>query len=160
MWKHCRKEGEITMKWTIKSFNELTNNELYELLKLRVDVFVVEQACVYPEIDGHDQNSLHLFSTADGEIMAYARLVPAGEKYEQASIGRVIVAPAKRKLGLGRGLIEKAITTITEAWQVDEIKLQAQSHLENFYGSFGFQATSEVYDDGGVPHVDMLLKVR
>lgn len=148
------------MEWTIKSFDELTTDELYSLLKVRVDVFVVEQACAYPEIDGHDQRSLHLFSIQDGEIAAYARLVPAGEKYDHASIGRVLVSSSKRKTGLGRELMAKAIVTIIEQWEVEEIQLQAQSHLQNFYGSFGFEPTSEVYDDGGIPHVDMLLKVR
>jgi ElaA protein len=148
------------MEWTLKSFDELTTGELYNILKMRVDVFVVEQDCAYPEIDGHDQRSLHLFSIQDGVIAAYARLVPAGEKYNQASIGRVLVTPSKRKSGLGRKLIAQAISVMIEKWEVEEIQLQAQSHLQSFYGSFGFEATSEVYDDGGIPHVDMLLKVR
>ena len=148
------------MEWATKSFNELTTEELYNLLKIRVDVFVVEQQCAYPEIDGHDQASLHLLSIQDGEIAAYARLVPAGEKYEQASIGRVLVAPSKRNSGVGRELVSQAIEKIMEEWDAKEIKLQAQSHLQSFYESFGFQPISEVYDDGGIPHVDMLLTVR
>ncbi|MFC4410517.1 GNAT family N-acetyltransferase [Chungangia koreensis] len=148
------------MKWITKSFDELTTIELYHILKVRTDIFVVEQKCAYPEIDGHDGVSLHLFSLQNGEIAAYARLVPAGEKYEQASIGRVLVIPAKRKSGLGRQLVSQAIDKIKEEWDVKEIKLQAQSHLESFYGSFGFQPVSEIYDDDGIPHVDMLLTVR
>lgn len=148
------------MKWMTKSFSELTTIELYQILKVRTDIFVVEQNCAYPEIDGHDEASMHLFSLHNGEIAAYARLVPAGGKYEQASIGRVLVVPTKRKSGLGRELVAQAIEKIIEEWDVKEIKLQAQSHLQSFYGSFGFQPISDVYDDDGIPHVDMLLTVR
>jgi ElaA protein len=160
MWNISGKGGQFTMKWMTKTFDQLTTYELYNILKVRTDIFVVEQNCAYPEIDGHDEASLHLFSLQDGEIAAYARLVPAGEKYEQASIGRVLVVPSKRKSGLGRELVAEAITKIIAEWDAKEIKLQAQSHLQTFYGSFGFQPISGIYDDDGIPHVDMLLTVR
>lgn len=144
------------MDWMTKSFNALTTSELYEILKARVDVFVVEQKCAYPEIDGHDEASLHLLGIENGELTAYARLVPAGEKYEQASIGRVLVLPAKRNTGLGRQLVAQAISKIEDNWGVNEIRLQAQSHLKDFYGSFGFKPISDEYDDDGIPHIDML----
>jgi len=148
------------MEWIVKEFNQLTSNELYSLLKARVDVFVVEQQCAYPELDGIDEACLHLFHMEDGEVMAYARLVPAGEKYEQASIGRVLVHPTKRKMGLGRVLVQESIDHIVAHYDPKEIRLQAQSHLTGFYASFGFEAISDEYDDDGIPHVDMLLTVR
>lgn len=146
------------MKWKLKSFDELTVNELYKLLQLRVSVFVVEQSCPYPEIDGHDQNCRHLFLEKDDQIVAYARLIPRGVLYESASIGRIVVDKSYRKSGYGRELLNKSIDILMDEWDETEIKLHAQVYLLDFYQSFGFVEMSEHYLEDGIPHVDMLLK--
>lgn len=142
--------------WTVKSFQELTTNELYTYLQLRVNVFVVEQACPYPELDGYDLASYHLAYIENGQVLAYARILPAGVKYSRVSIGRVIVETNARGKGLAKKLMTKAMEFSEQAWPNAEIQLQAQSHLEHFYQSFGFNRISEDYDEDGIPHVDML----
>lgn len=143
------------MDFKIYQFDDLSARTLYDVLKLRVDVFVVEQNCPYPEIDGLDQQAIHLLYSENDAILAYARLVPAGLKYEFPSIGRVIVHKEARGRGLAKQLIEKSIDYISEQWQAQAIQLQGQVYLQEFYQSFGFQPTSERYDEDGIPHVDM-----
>ncbi|ALS79763.1 MULTISPECIES: GNAT family N-acetyltransferase [Planococcus] len=143
------------MDFKIYQFDDLSARTLYDVLKLRVDVFVVEQNCPYPEIDGLDQQAIHLLYSENDAILAYARLVPAGLKYEFPSIGRVIVHKEARGRGLAKQLIEKSIDYISEQWQAQAIQLQGQVYLQEFYQSFGFQPTSESYDEDGIPHVDM-----
>ncbi|KAA0957170.1 GNAT family N-acetyltransferase [Planococcus sp. ANT_H30] len=143
------------MDFKIYQFDDLSARILYDVLKLRVDVFVVEQNCPYPEIDGLDQQSIHLLYSENDAILAYARLVPAGLKYEFPSIGRVIVHEEARGRGLAKQLLEKSIDYISEQWQAQAIQLQGQVYLQEFYQSFGFQPTSESYDEDGIPHVDM-----
>ncbi|PKH11633.1 GNAT family N-acetyltransferase [Planomicrobium sp. MB-3u-38] len=145
------------MTWKFYDFDELTAAELYEMLKLRVDVFVVEQNCPYPELDGLDQKSIHLAYKEDGRILAYARLVPGELKYGVPSIGRVIVSPDARGRGLARELMNKSIGFIFNEWQPEAIRLQGQVYLKEFYQSFGFDPISDVYDEDGIPHVDMKL---
>lgn len=145
------------MKWSAKAFSELTTVELYDIFRLRVDVFVVEQECPYPEIDGFDMTATHLYCKENGQYLAYARLIPAGEKYEEASIGRVLVPESVRGNGAGRELVAKSIEYITEEWGEERIKIQAQSYLKDFYGSFGFKPISGEYDEDGIPHFDMLF---
>lgn len=146
------------MTWKIYGFDELTALELYEILKLRVDVFVVEQNCPYPELDGLDQQSIHLAYRENGEILAYARLVPAGLKYDVPSIGRVIVRPAARGHGLARQLMRKSLDYIFTEWHPAAVQLQGQEYLKGFYQSFGFEPISDVYDEDGIPHLDMRLE--
>lgn len=144
--------------WRIKKYEELTNDELYNIIKERVNVFVVEQDCPYPELDSKDHLAYHLFKVnANGEIIAYSRIFSKGLYYEEASIGRVIVKEAFRKEGLGRELLQRAISFIYEELKESTIKIQAQDYLRDFYGSFGFEAISEVYLEDNIPHVDMLL---
>ena len=145
------------MTWKLYRFEELTASELYEMLKLRVDVFVVEQNCPYPELDNLDQQSVHLAYRENGKILAYARLVPGEIKYGVPSIGRVIVSPDARGRGLARELIRKSIDFIFTEWQSEEIRLQGQLYLKEFYKSFGFDPISDVYDEDGIPHLDMKL---
>ncbi|WP_186576681.1 GNAT family N-acetyltransferase [Aquibacillus kalidii] len=145
------------MEWHLKSFNELTTEELYKILKARVDVFVVEQACPYPEIDNHDQASYHLYLEDKQEIVAYSRLIPEKNIYDQASIGRVLVSDKYRGQGFAKELMEKSIHIITNQWKVEEIKIHGQEYLRNFYGSLGFKEISEVYLEDNIPHVDMIL---
>ena len=145
------------MDWKTYRFDDFTARELYSVLKLRVDVFVVEQNCPYPELDNLDQQSIHLLYRENGEVLAYARLVPAGVKYELPSIGRVIVRDDARGRGLAKQLLERSIDYIVGEWQAQAIQLQGQVYLQEFYQSFGFQPISDSYDEDGIPHVDMKL---
>lgn len=148
------------MAWDVYEFKNLTVLELYEILKLRVDVFVVEQNCPYPELDGLDQEAMHLAYRENGRLLAYARLVPGELKYGVPSIGRVIVCPDARGRGLARELINKCIEYILGEWQSEEIRLQGQLYLKEFYQSFGFDPISDVYDEDGIPHLDMSLRKK
>lgn len=128
--------------------------ELYALLRLRVDIFVVEQACAYPELDGRDEAALHLRLLVDGDTAAYARLWrPQGEP---PRIGRVLVAPAHRGRRLGEALMREAMNACGEHFPGEPIALSAQSHLERFYRSLGFSPISDEYVEDGIPHIDML----
>lgn len=146
------------MRWQLKKFEQLELKELYHILKSRMDIFVVEQKCAYPDIDGIDPDCYHLFKKDQGEIVAYARLVPRGVLQDQPLIGRIIVNQDYRKQGYGRELINQAIKIILEDWQESEIMLQGQTYLRDFYQSFGFEAVSEPYLEDGIPHVDLILK--
>ncbi|MBU9672312.1 GNAT family N-acetyltransferase [Planococcus sp. CP5-4] len=143
------------MAWKSYQFDDFTAQALYNILKLRVEVFVVEQNCPYPELDGLDEVSTHMVYEEDGEVLAYARLVPAGKKYDAPSIGRVIVRKEARGRGLAKELLERSIRYIDEQWKEPEIQLQGQVYLKEFYGSFGFEAISEIYNEDGIPHIDM-----
>ena len=144
------------MQWEIKSFDQLSLQELYTILTLRTNVFVVEQACPYPDLDGKDPNCLHLLGTINGELVAYLRILPAGLRYDEVSIGRVVVKPSHRGKGLGRLMMEQAIHCITNEWKESQIKIGAQAYLEKFYQSLGFEPVSEVYLEDDIPHLDML----
>lgn len=143
--------------WAYKNFNELTTRELYAILQLRNKVFVVEQNCVYQDIDNKDLKSFHLMAF-DGEVLvAYSRILPAGLSFEETSIGRVITAPSCRGKGIGITLIEKAIQAVSSTFNTKQIKIGAQLYLKKFYESFGFIQTSEVYLEDGIEHIDMVL---
>lgn len=144
------------MQWEIKAFDQLSLQELYTMLTLRTNVFVVEQACPYPEVDGKDPNCLHLLGTINGELVAYLRILPAGLIYDEVSIGRVVIKPSHRGKGLGRLMMEQAIHCITNEWKESQIKIGAQAYLEKFYQSLGFEPVSEVYLEDDIPHLDML----
>ncbi|WP_181350237.1 GNAT family N-acetyltransferase [Thalassobacillus sp. CUG 92003] len=148
------------MEWRVRKFSQLTTTQLYTILKLRMDIFVVEQACAYPELDGYDADSIHLWLEAGGEVITYSRLVPPNSKYKQASIGRVLVHPEHRGHGYARLVMEKSIAWIKEEWGVSEIFLQGQEHLRSFYESCGFEAISETYLDDDIPHRDMLMTLN
>ncbi|TDL96599.1 GNAT family N-acetyltransferase [Macrococcus carouselicus] len=138
--------------WNTKSFDELTVREWFEISKLRVDTFVVEQNCAYPEIDDHDIDAVHIFKVTD-QLEAYARIIDKGDIY----IGRVIVHPDYRGTGLGRKLMLKCLSHIEEYFPGKPVKLQGQAHLSAFYRSFGFEEKSVIYFDDMIPHVDMEL---
>lgn len=146
------------MSWKIKKFEELTNMELYNLLKERTSVFVVEQNCPYLEVDGKDPYSFHLFKEQDGEIIAYLRVVPAGVHFKETSIGRVFVKKEYRGKGIGKQLIEKGLDFIEKELKKTTIKIQAQDYLRKFYSDFGFEAISDTYLEDNIPHVDMILQ--
>lgn len=140
-----------------KTFEELNINELYDLMKLRTDIFVVEQDCAYPELDDYDKVALHIIGKKENEIVAYSRILPTNTVYKQVSIGRVAVRDDQRKNKLGKTLFDFTLKITQEKYPEETIKIQAQTYLENFYGSFGFKTISEPYPDVGVWHVDMLL---
>lgn len=146
------------MNFQLKTFNELTTTELYNILKERTDVFVVEQNCPFPEVDGKDLQSYHLFKEENGEIIAYLRILPPGVSYPELSIGRVLVKEDYRGQKLAQQMMEEALSYITSELKETTVKIQAQHYLEDFYRSFGFEVISEVYLEDGIPHIDMLLK--
>ncbi len=146
------------MSWKLKKFDELTNIELYNILKERTLVFVVEQNCPYLEVDGKDPFSYHLFKEDNGEIVAYLRIVPAGIAYQETSIGRVIVKKEYRGQGIAGELLKKGLEFIQNELEETKVKIQAQDYLREFYCSFGFQPISETYLEDNIPHVDMILQ--
>ena len=146
------------MVFTLKTFDELTTTELYNILKERTAVFVVEQQCPYPEVDGKDLQSYHLYKEENGEILAYLRILPPGVSYTELSIGRVLVKKEYRGQRLAQELMTEALHFIHEELKETTVKIQAQDYLRNFYASFGFEPISDTYLDDGIPHVDMLLR--
>ncbi|MEG9295267.1 GNAT family N-acetyltransferase [Mangrovibacillus sp. Mu-81] len=146
------------MSWNVKRFDELTTTELYAILKERTQVFVVEQECPYLEVDGKDLLSYHLYKEENGEIAAYARLLPPGVSYTEASIGRVFVRKEYRGWGLAGELLIRSLDFLHGELGETKIKIQAQEYLREFYGSFGFTAITDSYLDDGIPHIDMVLE--
>ena len=150
----------MSINWKCKTFDELSVHELYAILRLRTEVFVVEQKCVFQDMDNKDQSSYHICGWSDAdELIAYTRLVPAGVSYEEASIGRVITAPSARGTGAGKALMEYSINKLYEVWGRQSIKLGAQLYLKKFYESFGFAQTSDIYIEDGIPHIEMLFPI-
>lgn len=146
------------MNWKLKSFNELSTHELYRILQVRTQVFVVEQHCPYLEVDGKDLHSYHLYKEENGEVVAYSRLLPAGVSYKEASIGRVLVKDEYRGKGLASELVKRGLDFIHDELGERTVKIQAQEYLREFYGSYGFKAITETYLDDGIPHIDMILQ--
>lgn len=140
----------------IKTFNELTNNELYEILQLRSEVFVVEQNCVFQDIDNKDQQSYHHFCLVDGTLAGYTRLLPAGLAYKEISIGRVVTSPAFRATGLGKELMQRSVAACEKLFEKNTIRIGAQRHLSKFYNSIGFIESGEPYDEDGILHIQMI----
>ncbi|WP_028856880.1 GNAT family N-acetyltransferase [Psychrilyobacter atlanticus] len=143
------------MNLEIKKFNELTVEELYEILRVRSEVFVVEQNCVYNDQDGKDIESIHIMIVEGAKIMAYLRVIKPGVSYDDASIGRVLVTSEARKKGLARKIVCAGINYIINNWNENKITIGAQNYLRDFYESLGFEAVSEVYSEDGIPHLDM-----
>ena len=147
----------MNLNWIYKKFDELTNRELYAVLQLRSEVFVVEQNCVYQDIDDKDLKSFHLMGF-DGDILsAYSRVLAPGMSFKEASIGRVITKPSHRRKGIGVMLIQKAIVETSNTFASKQIKIGAQLYLKKFYEGFGFVQTSEVFLEDGIEHIEMLL---
>ena len=148
---------EITTEW--RRFDELTACELYELLRFRQSIFVVEQACAYPDLDGLDQNAWHFTTRLAGELIGYLRLTAITGPPPMVRIGRVAVSLSLRRGGVGRMLMEQALILCRERFSPRAIRLGAQVPLVPFYESFGFAIASEPYDDFGVAHVEMVLRL-
>ena len=146
--------SEIT--WRFVPFDALTSRELYAVLQLRSEVFVVEQACVFQDIDGADAQAMHLLGTVSGKLAAYARCFAAGVKFAEASIGRVVTHGSQRGSGAGHALMRQALTSLTQHWGPQPIRIGAQARLEQFYGQHGFVKTGAPYSEDGIPHIEML----
>lgn len=144
------------MNIQILSFEELDLHQLYELLRLRSEVFVVEQDCVYQDIDGKDQKALHVLGYEGEELVAYTRLFPPGFYFDEAAIGRVVVRKGFRKKQYGHEILKASIQSIEERYSTCKIKLSAQTYLTKFYESHGFQQTGQGYLEDGIPHIAMI----
>jgi len=136
-----------------RAFHELSVDELYAILRLRQEVFVVEQACAYLDCDDHDQRSIHLFAD---DLTAYARVLPPGEKFAEASLGRVITAKRARRTGGGRAIVKRALEVIEQRFGRVPVRISAQSYLARFYGELGFVREGDEYLEDGIPHLEMV----
>ncbi len=144
--------------WSTREFNQLAIGELYEIIRLRQDVFIVEQQCCYQDLDDEDQRAIHMLARGrDGCLAGYQRIFLPGVLREEAMLGRIIVAPASRGTGLGRTLVRRGIDFVREHQPNAIIRIAAQAHLERFYAQSGFVLISEAYPVDGIPHVDMIL---
>ncbi|MBC5992638.1 GNAT family N-acetyltransferase [Pontibacter cellulosilyticus] len=139
-----------------KAFEELTPQQMYEMLRLRSEVFVVEQNCVFLDLDNKDQDCFHLLLYKDGNLEACARLVPPGVAYPQVSIGRIVTSPTTRGTGLGKKLVEIAIAECYRLFGDGPIQIGAQLYAKGFYEYFGFEQIGEVYDEDGIDHIHMI----
>ena len=146
------------MNYSIKTYKELTKDELYALLQLRSEVFVVEQDCVYQDIDGKDQKALHVLGFKDSKLIAYTRLFKSGDYFEKASIGRVVVRKNERHHQYGNEIMQVSIQAIKEYFKESSIKISAQCYLKKFYNNLGFKEIGEEYLEDGIPHIAMQLQ--
>jgi len=142
----------------VKKFNELTIHQLYELLQLRSQVFVVEQDCVYQDIDSKDQKSLHILGLKNDKIIAYTRIFKPGDYFNEASIGRVVVAENERKFKYGHQIMKASIAAIAAHFNTATIIISAQTYLKKFYNNLGFNQIGDGYLEDGIPHIKMLKK--
>lgn len=148
------------MVWELKHFDKLTNVELYQILQLRSEVFVLEQNCVYLDLDGKDIQCLHLIgrSKPDNQLCAYSRIVPPGLSFAEPSIGRILTSPRFRAQKFGKELLQKSIEETEKRYPEHPIRIGAQTYLTKFYNSFGFVASGSPYDEDGIEHVEMVKR--
>ena len=146
----------MQIQWSLKKFNELTPYEVYAVLQLRNEVFVVEQNCVFQDADDKDQDSFHLLGSDEEKLVAYTRLVPPGVIYGEASIGRVVTSPSVRGSGAGKELMKKSIEKCYALFDIKPIKIGAQLYLKKFYEGFDFHQVGDPYIEDGIPHIYML----
>ena len=146
------------MEFFVKKFDTLSLEELYRILQLRSEVFVVEQDCVYQDLDFKDQKALHIFGKKDNIIVAYTRVFKPGDYFKEASIGRVVVAVKERKYGYGHDLIKASINAVISNFNTSEITISAQVYLKKFYESHEFVQVGEGYLEDGIPHIEMIKK--
>lgn len=146
------------MNFQFKTFLELTLDELYDILQLRSEIFVVEQDCVYNDLDGLDKFAVHQFLKKHGRIVAYSRLLKPGTRFPNHSIGRVVVKQSERGKGLGIEMMNQAKEYIINEWKATKIKISAQKYLQKFYEDLGFEIVTDEYLEDGIPHYGMLYK--
>lgn len=145
---------------TSKKFSELNIDELYQILRLRTEVFVVEQNCVYQDLDNKDQKAIHIYYKENDEIVAYTRIFKSGDYYKNPSIGRVVVSKKKRGKELGKKIMISSIEYIKKNLKCDKIELSAQKYLDKFYKDLGFQKTGKDYLEDGIPHQRMIKEIN
>ena len=143
------------MNFEFKHFNDLTVDELYDILKLRAEIFVVEQNCVYNDLDKLDKEAMHMYYKKGDKIIAYSRLLKPGTRFPDYSIGRVVVKKEERGTGLGIKMMEEAKKFIVQNWKADTIKISAQKYLQKFYENLDFKVITEEYLEDGIPHFGM-----
>ena len=146
----------MNIRWVLKKFEELSLDELYAILRLRIEVFVVEQNCLFQDIDNKDQSCFHFMGWDNGTLCAYTRIVPPGVSYELPAIGRVVTSPKARGGGLGRVLMEKSIEETKKLYGETGIQIGAQVYLQKFYTSLGFVQSSDIYLEDGIEHIEMI----
>lgn len=144
------------MEIFVKKFDQLSIYELHDIMQLRSEVFVVEQDCVYQDIDGKDQKALHVFGLKKDKLVAYTRCFPPGIYFDEAAIGRVVVPAEERKYGYGHVIMEASIQATKTHFNTTNLKLSAQTHLKKFYESHGFSQIGEGYLEDGIPHIAMI----
>ena len=144
------------MEITTKTFEELSTKELYQILQLRSEVFVVEQDCVYQDVDGKDEKALHVLGIKNGKVVAYTRMFGPGDYFKNPSIGRVVVAKEERKYGYGKVIMQASIDELGKRFPKNTIELSAQTYLLKFYNGLGFVTQGEEYLEDGIPHVRMV----
>ena len=145
------------MRWINKKFEALSPDELYAILRLRNEVFAVEQNCVYPDTDNKDQPAVHLMGWQDNNLVAYTRIIPAGIAYSEPSIGRVVTALSIRRSGIGRELMQRSLDLLFSLYGKQPVRIGAQLYLQDFYASLGFRPTGEIYLEDGIQHIEMVL---
>lgn len=146
------------MRFKLKTFDQLSQHELYGLMQLRNEVFIVEQNCAYQDLDGKDQKAFHLLGYDGDELAAYARILPPGVSYKEAAIGRVVVSPLHRSKGYGIELMKQAINDCSTMLRATEIVISAQQYLEKFYSDLNFVTESDMYLEDDIPHIKMRWK--
>ncbi len=145
-----------TLQWSTLSFEQLSNSQLYALLQLRSEVFVVEQNCIFQDMDGWDAQAIHVLGMQGDKLLAYARCFNAGATFQEASIGRVITHACLRSTGAGHTLMQQSIQAVQTYWGTQPIRIGAQARLEIFYVQHGFTKASAPYIEDGIPHIEML----
>jgi ElaA protein len=146
----------MSYEWQVLGFDQLSTTQLYKIMQLRQRVFVVEQDCVFLDLDGLDQHALHILCWREAELIAYQRSLPPGQGFPDSSLGRITVAPEARGLQLGRELVQRGIDHNHTTWPDNDIQIGAQSHLESFYASLGFVSCNDEYMEDGIPHIHMI----
>jgi ElaA protein len=148
----------MTLTTTIKDFHLLSPLEVYHILQLRSEVFVVEQKCIFLDADNKDPACEHVMIVLGDKLVATARLVPPGLSYPEMSIGRVVTHPSARRTGVGKILMEKSLEYLYQKYGAAPVKIGAQYYLRKFYGSLGFIQSSDIYDEDGIDHIEMIKK--
>lgn len=148
----------MDLNWQTKTFDDLSNHALYAVLKLRLDVFSIEQQCIYQDLDDRDQEALHMLGWQGEELVAYQRLLPPGLDYPESSIGRIVINMEARGHNLGKEMVQRGMDFALRTWPGNDIRINAQAYLRKFYMNLGFEALTEEYIYDGIPHLEMLYR--
>ena len=143
------------MQWLVKSFDTLTSQELYEILALRSEIFIVEQNVPYQDLDGKDLDAIHIFAKDNGTVVAAIRILKPGVSYPEASFGRVVVKESYRGKKMSSIMIQKGLELMETKWNVKQVRISAQAYLQKYYATFGFEVQSEIYIEDQLPHIEM-----